>query len=87
MTTKQKVKNTIFASLKSLLPEASVQFDMDTPLGEGGLELDSLAYLDIILAIEEKLDVRARTEDLDADALLSVGSLVHFVESLCDGNS
>ena len=51
----------------------------ETPLFEGGLEIDSIGFLEGILALESHLDVRLRSEDLDEDALATVGSLTDHI--------
>jgi acyl carrier protein len=51
----------------------------DIPLFEGGLELDSISFLDLILEIEGKLGLRLRSEDLTGDAIRTVGGLVQHI--------
>jgi acyl carrier protein len=48
-------------------------------LFEGGLELDSISFLDLILEIEAKLGLRLRSEELTGEAVLTVGGLVRHV--------
>lgn len=50
-----------------------------TPLLEGGLELDSIALLELVVAVERAAGVRLRSEDLDGRALATVGSLADHV--------
>ena len=54
-------------------------YSQSTPLFDGGLDLDSIDFLELILAIEKKLGVRLRSEDLNGDALTTVNGLVRHV--------
>lgn len=58
---------------------------METPLGATGLGLDSIAHLELLLAIETSTGLRLRSETLVGDALFTIGSLVDYVASLKDG--
>lgn len=58
--------------------------DRDIPLFEGGLELDSISFLDLILEIEGKLGLRLRSEDLTGDAVRTVGGLVQHIANRSD---
>ena len=52
------------------------EIDGDTPLAEGGLWLDSLELLQVILACESKFEITFKpAEDLIGDGLRSLGSL------------
>ena len=48
-------------------------------LFDGGLDLDSIGFLELILVIEKKLGVGLRSEDLTGDALTTVNGLVRHV--------
>ena len=56
--------------------------DQNVPLFEGGLELDSISFLDVILEVEEKLDLRLRSEDLTGEAVQTVGGLVRHIATV-----
>ncbi len=59
------------------------EITIETPLFDGGLEIDSIGFLEAVLALEKQLDVRLRSEDLDEDALATVGSLtIHIRQRL-----
>ena len=53
--------------------------DFETPLFEGGLELDSISFLDLIIEIEGKLGLRLRSEDLTGDAVQTIGGLIRHI--------
>lgn len=55
-------------------------FDADTPLFESLVELDSMAIVNVVLAMEEHFDVIIEDDDIDAETFESVGSLARFVE-------
>lgn len=55
---------------------------VETPLFEGGLELDSIDFLDLLLELEDTCGKRLRGETLTAAAAASVGSLIAYVEAL-----
>ena len=54
----------------------------DSPLFAGGLELDSVAFLELILKLEKRLGLRLRDEDLTEEALDSVGDFARHVEAI-----
>jgi acyl carrier protein len=52
----------------------------DTPLGEGGLWLDSLEMLQLILACEVRFEITFRpAEDLVGDSLRTLGTLAALI--------
>jgi acyl carrier protein len=59
--------------------EQDLSSDQDISLFDGGLELDSISFLDLILEIEGKLGMRLRSEDLTGDAVRTVGGLVRHI--------
>ena len=54
-------------------------YSQATPLFDGGLDLDSIGFLELILVIEKTLGVGLRSEDLNGDALTTVNGLVRHV--------
>jgi len=54
----------------------------DTRLGADGLGLDSIATLELLLAIEEATGRGLRSEALTGDDLATLGGLVRYVCSL-----
>ena len=53
----------------------------DASLFDGGVGLDSIGFLDVVLGIEEAVGIRLGEDDLSAEVLATVGSLVAHVES------
>ncbi len=51
----------------------------DTPLIEGGLGLDSVNLLELIVAIEEHFGITIEDEDLSIALIATVGSLAGYV--------
>ena len=65
----------------ALLSEAAgraVSGDDATPLFEAGLGLDSIALLEIVVALEERFGLRVRPEE-GAAAFATIGALTAFV--------
>lgn len=54
-------------------------FTQDTPLLGALPELDSMAVLGVIHAIEERFEVEIPDDEIDGSTFISVGSLVAFV--------
>ena len=52
---------------------------VDAPLFRGGLELDSLSGVALILKIESEFGVSIADEDLDLESLYSVRTLCRFI--------
>ena len=53
-----------------------------TPLFDGGLELDSIDFLEVFLEIERATGRRLLDETLTEDSVANVGSLLQYVSSL-----
>lgn len=60
----------------------ALAFDADTALLGSIPELDSMAVVSIITAIEERFSVEIQDDEIDGAVFASVGSLVEFVERL-----
>lgn len=60
----------------------ALQFDANTALLGSIPELDSMAVVSIITAIEERFGIEIPDDEIDGAAFASVGSLVEFVERL-----
>jgi acyl carrier protein len=56
--------------------------DFSTPLFDGGLELDSIAFLEFVIALETRLGMKLRSEELIGEALETVGGLARHVARL-----
>lgn len=55
------------------------ELSLNTTLGVGGLEFDSIAYLELILEIEERTGTRLRNEDLSEAAFSTISGLVDYI--------
>lgn len=60
----------------------ALAFSADTPLLGSIPELDSMAVVAVITAIEERFGVQVADDEIDGAAFASVGSLVEFVDRL-----
>lgn len=54
--------------------------DADTPLFEGGLELDSFAVVDLVARIEEHFDVRLSDTDFSPENFVDLKTLGGVVQ-------
>ena len=54
-------------------------FTRDTPLLGAMPELDSMAVVSLITALEERFGIIVDDDDIDGDTFATVGSLVDFV--------
>jgi len=57
------------------------RFSDDTPLLGSLPELDSMAVLSVITAIEDQFGIVIADDELSGDTFATLGSLVRFVES------
>jgi len=73
-----EVKETIVEELN--LNIAPSEIGDDVLLFEGGIGLDSVDGLELLVAIERKFDIEIDDSDLGGDILKSVRSLVYFIE-------
>jgi acyl carrier protein len=55
-------------------------FNLDTPLLGSLPELDSMAVVAVITALEDRYGFTVEDDEIDGAAFASVGSLVRFVE-------
>jgi acyl carrier protein len=58
---------------------AGAPLTAETPLIEGGLNLDSVNLLELLVRIEETFGVTVEDEDIRAELFTSIGSLADFV--------
>jgi acyl carrier protein len=56
------------------------QIGLDTPLGGGGLGIDSIGCLEIVLELERRTGIPLRDEHLTAESLATSGSLIQLLE-------
>jgi acyl carrier protein len=61
------------------------RFTADTPLLGSVAELDSMAVVSLLTALEEKFGFAIDDDEVDGSMFATVGSLVAFVESKLQG--
>jgi len=66
----------IIAAITGYEPDS---FGAGTPLFRGGLELDSLSGVELILRLEREFGISIADEDLDLASLHSVQTLCRFI--------
>lgn len=52
----------------------------DTPVGPGGIDLDSLSLLELMSKVEKEYGVKVADEDYEELATCTLGELVGFIE-------
>lgn len=62
------------------LPGDRAKLDADTPLLGSIPELDSMAVVNVIGALEEQFGITVHDDDISASTFATVGSLAAFVE-------
>lgn len=62
----------------------SASFDRATPLLGAIPELDSMAVVSLITALEDRLGIVVDDDDIDASVFATVGALVDFVSERTD---
>lgn len=55
-------------------------FDAETKLFESLIELDSMAIVTVLVALEERFDIVIEDDEIDEDTFETLGSLTRFVE-------
>ena len=63
--------------LEGLTPE---EIETDTPLFEGGLGLDSVDALELVLGLEQEFDIKVQSDQIEKETLANVGAIADFVE-------
>ena len=69
----------IRSAITHILPDYKAELSATTPLGEGGLELDSIQILELLLKLESDFDIELVNEDVTSADLATVASLENFV--------
>lgn len=57
-----------------------LKFTSDTPLLGALPELDSMAVVNLITAMEERLGIAVSDDDISGDTFATVGSLARFIQ-------
>lgn len=68
---------------ESVRPDGKVALTADAPLLEGGLELDSVELLELVVAVEEAFGMTIDDEELSVELFETIGSLARFVQQKC----
>ena len=77
MNVEQEVIKTVRAVLG--LDKSKVALDADSPLLGSIAELDSMAVVSILTALEERFGITVDDDEVDGRTFASVGSLTKFV--------
>ena len=82
---KEQIKQLIVTRLKLEIEPASIE--NAAPLfGEGGLGLDSIDALELVLGVEQEFGVKIEDQEMGSQALSSVDSLAEFVAAKMKGS-
>lgn len=79
LSTEQKVKQVLASVLN--LGDRVARFDLTTPLLGALPELDSMAVVSLLTALEEKFGFTIEDDEVDGRTFASMGDLVAFVEA------
>ena len=71
----------LLATLAGLAPSFDGAIGNDTPLTDGGLGLDSLAIIDLLVAIEEQLSVTIDENDITPEHFETAARLLRLLEA------
>lgn len=82
---REQLLRMVLEAIGERVPEHGADILPDTPLGQDGLGLDSIAVLELVLELERRSGVVLRQESLSAAALESPASLVAYIESVSGG--
>lgn len=78
LNTEQKVKQVLSTVLN--LGDRVARFDATTPLLGAVPELDSMAVVSVLTALEDKFGFTIDDDEIDGQTFASMGNLVAFVE-------
>ena len=65
---------------KGMLDVPVERLQMDTPLNEGDMELDSVQTLEVLVGLEEEFDFFFDDDDITPELFGKVGNLVEYVK-------
>jgi acyl carrier protein len=74
-----RIKRIIVEKLE--LGTKTKQLTSETPLIDGGLNMDSINVLELISLIEEEFGIVVRDEDMNIELLGNIGSLAAYVRT------
>lgn len=76
---KDKVKDLIIRRLKLEMPPSEIEDE--APLFGGGLGLDSIDALELVVGLEKEFGIKIEDEEVGREAFASVNALVGFIEA------
>jgi acyl carrier protein len=85
MSTANRIKNTIVNRLELGIDPASIADDQQlfAPTSSGGMELDSLAAIEIVVGLTKEFGVQL--DDMPRESFQSVETLVTYIDQLAAG--
>ncbi len=79
----QEIVETLLSSLNLKHIDRS-RLGPETLLGKGGMDLDSIEMLEIVIAFEQKYGLKVSGPEEGREKFHTLGSLQHFIESARD---
>lgn len=82
IVSREKIEAAVYGVLRSKAAGFDGEIRPDTPLDAGGLAIDSIGCLEVVLELERQTGLRLREESLTADALACPGNLIEHLLTL-----
>lgn len=85
-----KTRHEILKTVTEIVAGIGGPFDGDPaniPMFDGGVDLSSMGFLDVVLTVEDRLGVSIRDKDIGDDALETVGAFAAFVADHVEGRA
>ncbi|MGA5700050.1 acyl carrier protein [Peterkaempfera bronchialis] len=81
------IRSFVIGIISEIDPEITEDVADDQPLGPGGLELESLALVELLVQVEHEYNVKIADEDPAAQPTATLGEFVAAVAQRRDGES
>ena len=82
---RESIARIVLDVVRSQAVPVAAEVREDTPLGPGGLGIDSIGCLELVLELEHRTGIGLRDEHLTAESLATPGSLIDHLEQASRG--
>ncbi|MFD7687832.1 acyl carrier protein [Streptomyces sp. NPDC059781] len=80
-----EIRSFVIGIISEIAPSVTEDVSDDLPLGPGGLELESLALVELLVQVEHEFGAKIADEDPAAQPDATLGQFVTAVERARDG--